>query len=69
VDWHQTAPFVIISIFAKLALPDKSFVETNKVSTKVKLVFEGGKKQFKKNFVLHGVGCACHIFFDDQLSN
>ena len=55
VDWHQTASFVTVSIFAKLTQPEKSLVEANGVSLRVKLVFEAGKKQFEKSFILQGV--------------
>ncbi|KAK2153120.1 hypothetical protein LSH36_306g01046 [Paralvinella palmiformis] len=55
VDWHQTASFVTVSIFSKLTQPDKSWVEANGVSLRVKLVFDGGKKQFEKSVVLKGI--------------
>jgi len=54
-DWHQTGSFVTVSVFTKLTQPLKSWVEVNRVTLKVNIVFDGGKSQFEKFFVLSGV--------------
>lgn len=55
LDWHQTGTHVTISVFAKMADPTKTWVEVNKVASKVNIVFEGGKSNFQKDIVLKGV--------------
>jgi cysteine and histidine-rich domain-containing protein len=54
-DWHQTASNVSVSFYAKLADPAKTFVEVNKVTAKVNIVFGEGGSHFEKLFVLQGV--------------
>lgn len=54
-DWHQTPSSVTISVYAKVADPTKTFVEVNQVSAKLHIVFDAGKSQFDKLFVLRGV--------------
>jgi len=55
LDWHQTAKFVTISVFAKLIVPEETLVEINKVSMNLKLCFEYGKSLFQKSVILQGV--------------
>jgi hypothetical protein len=52
-DWHQTGSAVTVSVFAKLAQPLKTWVEANKVTLRINIVFDGGKSQFEKFFVLN----------------
>jgi len=54
-DWHQTASSVTISFYAKVADPTKTFIEVNKVTAKINIVFDGGKSHFEKFFVLRGI--------------
>jgi len=54
-DWHQTASTVSVSFYAKLADPTKTYIEVNKVTAKVTIVFDGGKSHFEKFFTLRGV--------------
>ena len=54
-DWHQTGPLVTISVFSKLAIPEKSWVEANRVSVKIFITFDGGKNVFEKHIVLRKV--------------
>ncbi|XP_067674465.1 cysteine and histidine-rich domain-containing protein 1-like isoform X2 [Haliotis asinina] len=54
-DWHQTGPIVCLSVFAKVANPDFSHIEANKVFLRVHIVFDGGKSIFEKEFVLRDV--------------
>lgn len=51
-DWHQTPGFVTISVFSKVADPEKSYVEVNKVRCKIHVVFEGGQSLFEKDVIL-----------------
>ena len=61
-DWHQTGSLVTISVYAKVALPTKTYVEANKVTAKINIVFEGGKSHFQKFFVLRGVSVLGNSF-------
>ena len=54
-DWFQTAPSVNISVFAKVAVPDESYIEVNRVICKMHIVFEGGKSLFEETLVLRNV--------------
>lgn len=54
-DWHQTAKFVTLSVFAKCAMPDKTWVDVNKVCCKVNIAFDKGNSVFEKRYVLRGV--------------
>ncbi|KAL3889524.1 hypothetical protein ACJMK2_001862 [Sinanodonta woodiana] len=55
LDWFQTAPDVTVSVFAKLAIPEKTYVEANRVSCNIHIVYEGGKSVFTKTLVLKDV--------------
>ncbi len=57
-DWHQTAQFVTISVFSKLTIPEKTFVECNRVKANINIVYDGGKSDFTKEIVLQGVSSA-----------
>ncbi|CAC5394540.1 CHORDC1 [Mytilus coruscus] len=48
-DWHQTGPFITLSVFSKVADPDKTVIEANKIMVNINIVFEGGKSLFEKN--------------------
>lgn len=52
VDWHQTTSIVCISIFAKVALPEKTVIQANRVKCKVSILYEGGTSVYEKTFVL-----------------
>lgn len=52
VDWHQTVPTVCVSIFAKMADPELSYFEVNRVCLKVMIVFGKGSV-FQKTFHLN----------------
>ena len=54
-DWHQTAGFVTISVFAKLANSEQTTIECNGVKTKMSISFEAGKNLFQQEFNLRGV--------------
>jgi hypothetical protein len=54
-DWHQTPSSVTISVYAKVADPTKTWVEVNRVSAKLHIVFENGNSHFDKLFILRGV--------------
>uniref|UniRef100_A0AAY5KB20 Cysteine and histidine-rich domain-containing protein 1 n=1 Tax=Esox lucius TaxID=8010 RepID=A0AAY5KB20_ESOLU len=53
-DWHQTGSQVIISIYAKNAKPDLSYVEGNSGMLNIHIVFEGDK-EFDQKVNLWGV--------------
>ncbi|XP_061608243.1 cysteine and histidine-rich domain-containing protein 1 [Phyllopteryx taeniolatus] len=53
-DWHQTGSQVIISIYAKNALPELSFVDANSTTLHIHVVFEGDK-EFEQKISLWGV--------------
>lgn len=52
VDWFQTSPAVNISVFAKLAVPEKTYVEVNQVTCHIYVTFEGGKSVFEQTLAL-----------------
>lgn len=54
-DWHQTGSDVVISVFAKTSIPDKSFVELNPVKCRIHLVFGAERNVFEKTIILGGV--------------
>ncbi|XP_003740773.1 cysteine and histidine-rich domain-containing protein 1 [Galendromus occidentalis] len=54
-DWHQTGSQVIISVFAKASLPDKSFVHANPVKCKIHIVFGENQSIFDTEIVLGGI--------------
>ncbi|ELU00349.1 hypothetical protein CAPTEDRAFT_165685 [Capitella teleta] len=51
-DWHQTATFVTMSVFAKVASPELTVVEANQVILNLKIVFDGGKSVFEERISL-----------------
>ncbi|KAM9331870.1 cysteine and histidine-rich domain-containing protein 1 isoform 1-T2 [Pholidichthys leucotaenia] len=53
-DWHQTGSQVIISIYAKNAVPDLSFVDANSTTLNINIIFEG-EKEFEQKIILWGV--------------
>uniref|UniRef100_A0A8D0ASK9 Cysteine and histidine-rich domain-containing protein 1 n=1 Tax=Sander lucioperca TaxID=283035 RepID=A0A8D0ASK9_SANLU len=53
-DWHQTGSQVIISIYAKNAVPELSYVEANSTTLNIHVIFEG-EKEFVQKISLWGV--------------
>lgn len=53
-DWHQTGSQVIISIYAKNAVPELSYVDANSTILNIHVIFEG-EKEFVQNINLWGV--------------
>jgi len=54
-DWHQTGPLVTLSVFSKLAVPEKTWVEANRVAVKIFITYDGGKSLFEKHIELRKV--------------
>ncbi|XP_033739622.1 cysteine and histidine-rich domain-containing protein 1-like [Pecten maximus] len=54
-DWHQTPSTVTISVFAKVAVPDKCVIEANQVSCNIFITFDGGKSVYEKQTELREV--------------
>ncbi|KAL4716399.1 hypothetical protein ACJJTC_006761 [Scirpophaga incertulas] len=55
-DWHQTAEYVIVSVYAKRYDPSQSFVKLNPIRLHTKLVFkEEGDAAFELDLELRGV--------------
>ncbi|XP_060085235.1 cysteine and histidine-rich domain-containing protein 1-like [Ylistrum balloti] len=54
-DWHQTPSTVTLSVFAKVAMPDKCLIEANQVSCSIHITFDGGKSIFEKQIELREV--------------
>ncbi|XP_005089581.2 cysteine and histidine-rich domain-containing protein 1 [Aplysia californica] len=52
MDWHQTPSTVCLSIFAKVAMPDRTVVKANRVCCQVDIVYEGGNNVYNKTFIL-----------------
>lgn len=55
LDWHQTGPWVVISIFAKKYDPNISFVKLSAVKLCVELFFPFENSVFSKNMELYGI--------------
>ncbi|XP_075116607.1 integrin beta-1-binding protein 2 isoform X2 [Leptodactylus fuscus] len=53
-DWHQTSSLVVITVYAKTALPDLSKVLANRTQLDIQIAFQG-KKEFRKQLELWGV--------------
>ncbi|XP_061596623.1 cysteine and histidine-rich domain-containing protein 1 [Cololabis saira] len=53
-DWHQTGTQVIVSIYAKAAVPELCYVDANSTTLNIHIIFEG-EKEFKQSFSLWGV--------------
>uniref|UniRef100_A0A8C6PJ53 Cysteine and histidine-rich domain-containing protein 1 n=1 Tax=Nothobranchius furzeri TaxID=105023 RepID=A0A8C6PJ53_NOTFU len=53
-DWHQTGTQVIISIYAKNAVPELSYVDANSTTLDIHIIFEG-EKEFEQIISLWGV--------------
>ncbi|XP_069603373.1 integrin beta-1-binding protein 2 isoform X3 [Ranitomeya imitator] len=53
-DWHQTSSLVVITVYAKTALPDVTKVLANRTQLDIQITFEG-KKEFSKRLELWGV--------------
>jgi len=54
-DWHQTGPYVYISIYAKTSDPEKTFVEANETNLHAHIAFNGGSDVFELVLSLHGM--------------
>ncbi|XP_050436241.1 cysteine and histidine-rich domain-containing protein morgana [Adelges cooleyi] len=54
-DWHQTGPWVVVSIFAKKYNPNKSVVRLSAVGLSVELYFPAENSVFAKNIELYGI--------------
>ncbi|KAM6907618.1 cysteine and histidine-rich domain-containing protein 1 [Xenentodon cancila] len=52
--WHQTGTQVIISIYAKNAVPELCYVDANSTTLNIHIIFEGEKK-FEQKISLWGV--------------
>eukprot|EP00102_Acyrthosiphon_pisum_P022188 XP_016659398.1 PREDICTED: cysteine and histidine-rich domain-containing protein-like [Acyrthosiphon pisum] len=55
LDWHQSGPWVVISIFAKKYDPNNSFVRLSPVKLSVELNFPFDNSVFSKNMELYGI--------------
>uniref|UniRef100_A0AAX7VH65 Cysteine and histidine-rich domain-containing protein 1 n=1 Tax=Astatotilapia calliptera TaxID=8154 RepID=A0AAX7VH65_ASTCA len=53
-DWHQTGTQVIISIYAKNAVPELSYVDANSTTLDIHIIFDG-EKEFEQKISLWGV--------------
>ncbi|XP_030633327.1 cysteine and histidine-rich domain-containing protein 1a isoform X2 [Chanos chanos] len=53
-DWHQTAGQVMMSIYAKNAVPELCSVEANSTTLNIRIIFEG-EKEFSQQISLWGV--------------
>jgi hypothetical protein len=55
LDWHQTGPWVVISIYAKKYDPKISFVKLSAVKLILELYFSSDNSVFSKNMELFGI--------------
>jgi len=54
-DHHQTGGFVIVTVYSKNPVPEKTIIKGNSIKLSIDLTFEGGKKTFARDFDLFGV--------------
>ncbi|KAL4232624.1 Cysteine and histidine-rich domain-containing protein 1 [Mactra antiquata] len=52
LDWFQTGPNVNLSVFAKVAVPDQTYIEVNQVVCNIHIVFDGGKSVYDEKIIL-----------------
>uniref|UniRef100_A0A8C5QGX7 Integrin subunit beta 1 binding protein 2 n=1 Tax=Leptobrachium leishanense TaxID=445787 RepID=A0A8C5QGX7_9ANUR len=53
-DWHQTSSVVVLTIYAKTALPDLSHVHANRTTLDIEISFQE-KNEFRRQLELWGV--------------
>ncbi|KAG8448278.1 hypothetical protein GDO86_015392 [Hymenochirus boettgeri] len=53
-DWHQTSSVVVITVYAKTAIPDHSQVLANRTGLDIQIAFEK-EREFRKQLELWGV--------------
>lgn len=54
-DHHQTGGFVIVTVYSKNPVPEKTTILTNKIKLDMSIIFEAGTKSFNKKLELFGV--------------
>lgn len=54
-DWYQTGGSVVVSIFAKVPIPDRSYVEANPVKLHLHITFGEDHAVYDQTMLLHGV--------------
>lgn len=54
-DWFQTGPNVFLNIYAKLPIPEQSYVEANSVKMIVRVIFGAEQNTFDLNLNLYGI--------------
>lgn len=55
LDWHQTAQFVVISVYAKKYDPDTSLIQLSPVRLKISLHFPEEDGSYESDMELRGV--------------
>ncbi|XP_050533725.1 cysteine and histidine-rich domain-containing protein morgana [Daktulosphaira vitifoliae] len=55
LDWHQTGPWVVVSIFAKKYNPNKSVVKLSPIELSIELFFPSENSVFSKFMELYGI--------------
>lgn len=56
LDWHQTANFVVISVYSKLSQPEECSIQANQVKLKLSITFAGNERKiFSKEVILNGI--------------
>ncbi|GAA6102693.1 cysteine and histidine-rich domain-containing protein 1 [Tachysurus ichikawai] len=53
-DWHQTGSQVTITVYAKNAVPELSYVDANSTQLDIHITFDGDK-EFEQKIILWGV--------------
>ena len=66
-DFHQTGGFVVLTIYSKNAVPDKTTIKANTISLDINASFEGGTKSFVKQLNLFGVFDVYFVFLWQQM--
>jgi len=54
-DFHQTGGFVIVTIYSKNPVPEKTSIKASSIRLEINVAFEAGTKSFVKSIDLYGV--------------
>ncbi|CAF1026009.1 unnamed protein product [Didymodactylos carnosus] len=52
-DFHQQGNFIVLTLYAKTPIPDKTHIKINQIKLSVETLFEGGKKKFQNEWELY----------------
>lgn len=54
-DWYQTAPYVFVSVYAKMPIPEESQISANQVKLRIFITFDEDRNTFDLDLTLVGI--------------